>query len=795
MFRELREYKKPAAPENPKSVIHTTFEPTTERDDFVEFDIKSAGLTGHMSSVMYLEREINFYVAQVSRANEMFVLSTNDSHRRLYRPLDKSQSFGLAFAVKPGFTLQENIKKMHFTFNGGSSSFDTQWLAPYSKLYEKELKSFVRGSGHSFSNHQDRVLRGLGLNVLNSLHKTVYCNPERNDRRIRPILSFMSYDVDPFYYRSYPLESGANFDPSTTTIGNLFTWSSDLSIAIPNAAPDVLPQTTNLSTIRPDNDPNTLSIYYAKHFAQADAMSYDVVTNIIRKLYFPDLDGVDKLKHFKADGVDTEWQNLKDIYQDFFYAGYGAANHFNWGVDLTQPFPDQKKDLHFRTVALLYRFANVVLKYFEDINTHPTLSDINDAREKLDYIADEIAKYPGSGVVDFYEKNHVKLNTAIATRMVKIANGESTVSIDSEIAFLTHDQTWAIDTLRDNGINISAKLDTETTLAFLNRMGTIAQGELDMALAQWQGESHAHDPEHEATANFLYMSQIMCRLDHYLHTPYEGVEMFSVTLYEPIMVGPCKPSEHHDIGCWSDASSIIPYIERFNLKIDFDDKDMFELDQYDDRDVVHSNLFNNYTYYPVVTLNSTKSKLHCCFVEQPVHLPVQIPCLDTQTFLLDKVYLARSDPLEVSFRDLSLTRKPSLMLFYCKSKVNKKYEDTVMSDKSASIVKCTFDLDNYNRAFKLDTKAAIDIASIRSYPGYIPPISATGNVLALPFSELPVRKSMTHNKLHGRLTVMQNWYSYGRLPVDIYATFFYHDKFFDVENNYQTVRLDLDVTG
>ena len=792
MFRELREYKKHIAAEHPTSVIHTTFEPISEKNDYVEFDIKSAGLTGHMSSVMYLEREFTFVLKNVSVADEQFVLPSTYEHERLYRPLDESRIVDLAFAVKPGFRLQENIKKMHFTFNGGGASFDTEWLAPYCKLYAEKLKQFVRGSGRTFSNKLDFVLRRNQLNVLNSDAAYIYCNPERNDRRIIPIYNGKYYNNDHYYYYHFTLEDGNVFRPQNIQIGALLGWNTDLQIQSndPYAPPD-LDHTTLLNTIIPHSTPNTLYAYYEFHFADDDNVRLNTVRELIAKLYIPGV--VPQLKHQTGDGFDGDWNQLKAIYQEYF----GAGDHFNWGVDLETPLPMHKRLLHFKTVALLYQFAYKVLRYFLNFKDFPILADIEDQREIVSFIDNEIQLFPqNQGIYYLYIQS--LYNIAALTQQLNQINPADLTAINAKQAEIdeeTDSQNDLLQSLLENQIYPLQKLGNESDLQFLIRMRVNPALALTNLRLDWANNSHVHDPHPFVTQanSFIRYVQIFSRLEHIMTTPKaEGINVYTVTLYEPIMVGPCMPSEHTSVGCYAKNSPVIPYIERFNLKMDFKNEDMFELDQFHMEDMI-TNMFDYRSYLPIMDITKTKSKLHCTFVEQPVQLPVQIPCVDTETFMIDDIVLLRDEPTVVSFKDLSLRRKPSLIMFYCKSEIDKKHDDYMLSDKSASIVKCSLSLDNYNRTFKCDTRSAIDIVSMRNYPCYIPPILNIGNVFALPFSELPIRKSVQsgYNHLHGELTIEQAFLK--ELPTKIFVTFMYHDRFFDVSNNYQTVRLDLDI--
>ena len=87
----------------------------------------------------------------------------------------------------------------------------------------------------------------------------------------------------------------------------------------------------------------------------------------------------------------------------------------------------------------------------------------------------------------------------------------------------------------------------------------------------------------------------------------------------------------------------------------------------------------------------------------------------------------------------------------------------------------------------------VDIVSTRRFPQYTPPIGLTGNVLALAWADLPIRKNVSagHNRLHGEVEIEQDWYK-GDLKTDVYVTLIYNDSYFAIDREYQTCRVELD---
>ena len=136
-----------------------------------------------------------------------------------------------------------------------------------------------------------------------------------------------------------------------------------------------------------------------------------------------------------------------------------------------------------------------------------------------------------------------------------------------------------------------------------------------------------------------------------------------------------------------------------------------------------------------------------------------------------------------------------MILFYTKMSDTRELlnHPTIFTDKAASVVGGTLRTDLNPRIYRIADRTTVDMVTMRNYDGYFPQIGMTGNCLALPFHELPRRKivSSGFNNLHGNITLSQDWRT-NAIDVDVYATFFYGDTFFDIDNNYQTKQLELD---
>ena len=262
-------------------------------------------------------------------------------------------------------------------------------------------------------------------------------------------------------------------------------------------------------------------------------------------------------------------------------------------------------------------------------------------------------------------------------------------------------------------------------------------------------------------------------------------------------MGPCKPSEYLNVGCWSQNSNILPFVERFNFGVEWKHGTRyFELDQYAQTDVIVDVLNHSLSYYPKLKILSSETKLHCSFIEHPVDIPSTIPTIDVRTVLIADMAVTAFNRRTVNFNDIDLRRKPKYIMIYCKSAneqdrgPQRKY---IMTDKSASIVRVKLRTDIQPQAFDVTSRQHVDALTLRNFPQYEPPIRDTGNIFCISINELPVRKNVAieYNHLHGEIDVRQDWHTAAPLKFGVYISLFYTDTYFSVAKNYVCGKLDL----
>ena len=784
MFRDLKTYSKQENIDGAPSVIHTTFEPTHDDLDRVEFDIKSIGHTAHMSSTIYLERVFRLQTQRVM-IPESAVLATNRVNEPHLRQFGDGNY--TIYSVLPGFTLQQNASDVYYNFNGGSVRLDANWIAPYAKLYAKDLEQFIRNSGRRFSNHKDSQLRSIGKT-------TILMNSERIERRftLHEDMGYVHY-----YWREEPLENGLPFEMHRERPVYYFGWRSDIRLGIvvdPNDDSKVNVTDTYNRTLTfaiEDGDRwkinDTHKTLYEKYWKKDDDKNYDKLKAAVVALF--DRTG-EVLYHERNADNDPHWNTIRQLIPKYFKPydpdDDDSMNHFGWGYDLRYVFDTEQRSIyHKRTVALLLRFVKMIYAYFEQnlksMPLYKTIQVFVSFREVLDAALPKAEEYD--------------------EKAEEIEAEEEESEPDEDRIRLLQDQMYVIAeevyTATGKSVNFMALPmgAIKTAVQLVNHYMVYNNARERNAFAAWRTHSNIYSyPETDAPSQrFLMNMQVINRwYDLYSNSVTTGYEA-DFRVCEPILLGPTRPNEYKNIGCWGKNSSVFPYVERFQFCMRFKDKLYFETEDIHSADIGQT-LYN--TVYPQAVPISVKSKLHVTFVEDPVTLPISIPYIDTYTQKLAEKTTAQNTRFVISFQDISLRRKPSLIMFYCRSEyttLEKMTKNVLLTDKSCSIVSCTLRTDNSNRSLKLDSKMLVDIVSTRRFPQYTPPIGLTGNVLALAWADLPIRKNVSagHNRLHGEVEIEQDWYNAG-LKTDVYVTLIYNDSYFAIDREYQTCRVELD---
>ena len=730
----------------PPSVIHQTYEPDIDTLDHVSFDVKMAGVTGHMSSKIILEREFDVQVQLPDKLEEEFALNTPE---RVYRPyLDQDSKF----AVMPGFVLQDNAEKVFLNFNGGSLVLGTEWLSNYARLYRKSLKPAIRGAGRSFSNHNDNISRD---HFLNGSAEIRYCNPERNDRRID-----VEDDTDSLvYWHNVFIGQGQRTLADDFTL--LFNWPANL----------VEQQYTLLRTDGPLSQSfrNVYETYHSQHDDTAFNTLRDYMLDV-----FNSNDHTFDFHHQSNVAVQQITQNylVHRASQNPDIHGFLHNDHYALDYDLNKPFNlHQGMLLHVRTLALAYKFYTKLVQYGKYLLDGPQGLNLRNARAEVARIQNGLA------IAQQYDA----LLLAIATQAQPVQ---------------PHQQAQAT-SLQNQLIAMGLPNQTVNNQTASQQIQTLLTAAQNVDLAQQQALWGMYRNLDDPTVDFSDQCQIFARWANYLsedHTKNEfsldtGFRHGKIKIYEPLMVG----TAYANFGCWDMNSPILPYIERFRLGMRFKpDAKYFELDQCHNNDFVFD-FWTGQRFFPRLVPTGVKSKLHVKFIEGALKIPSAIGYLDTVTEKIGEATMTKGDSYTFEFRDISLRRVPTVVMFYTRAK--HLYDDALQTDKAASIKAVTLRTDLSPQVLKIDDRHTIDIVTADSFDEYIPPIRLTGNCLALPFSKIPRRKTATadFDNLHGQITVSYNWGElYNTLPVEVYVTMFYQDSYLDVMRNYQTGKILLD---
>ena len=746
----MERFEKVTPQPGPVSVIHQAYEPDIDKLDHVSFDIKMAGVTANMSTRIVLERE---FTVQVQRGTEdEFLYKTNSAQFHVNRPCKVTNTH---FAVLPGFVLQQNMDKAFLNFNGGSTVLDTKWLSNYSRLYPQSLKSHIRGSGRSFSNHNDKVERELYLNGSS----VRYCYPSRNDRRLKQIdreeTQRLHWEGDPIGDLNYTL---------TSDFTTLFGWPQDFK-NVHNAV--LIPSNAYPLSVQ-------FAQYYQQHLKAADDNNYDTLLNLIKSVF---------------NHTTQAWTNMQDpahtqiraLARNYFVHrvsqnpdahGVMHTDYFGLDMDLSKPFQlDANLQMHVRTLSLFYQFMGMLIPHLLSLYNSSAGDTVRNHRNLTVHLANMVAD--------------ATVMEAAQARLTAGGQTPAQIAADNTIIF-----------------NITGNLNANGLPTVPNANGDAVsvqiQALLDNAttqLAQHENNLWGIYRDVDQARDFEDQLVLLNRWAHYIEGSLQKDEFSmsqkytagTVKIYEPLMIGPA----HADFGCWSKNSSVLPFIERFRLGMRFDpNARYFELDQSHAGDI-DSSFWFGVTFIPQLVPVSVKSKLHVTFIEQPSPLPIAIGYLDTMTRKIGDFTLDKNQSKTFEFREISLRRVPTVIMFYTRNRPPYQLNE-LYTDKAASITNVSLRTDLSASVLKIDGRHTIDIITSESFREYIPPIDLTGNCLALPWNKLPRRKDAfgDFDNLHGEITIQQDWHDqvYG----EVFVTCFYQDSYMDVKRNYQVSRTMLD---
>ena len=837
--RQLKSFNK-FEPQKPEPrIMHQTFKPYQDTDVCTKFDVRSSGMNAHMASTMFLERKYKVQIQQVSPVEEQYALREDADHTRQYRPINLHHNGnGTCFIRKPGFLLQNNTKAISFDCNAGSVECDTRFLNAYSKLYQNNLKQYIRASGKSFSNHKDNTERGYALNTINGIqwssnNSYVYVNPERNERRIPKNAftdiaqidnegyaywyeqpwdvqyhdNYMDHDladtfVDSVLFPDGPFNSGEQkVDENGHPV-----WHYEDDVQVPTV--DILPGTSSIVSA-------DFQAFYDKYWKAADDAAEKAFMKAVDKVYS---NGVIS-RELWAD--DEKWDDIRYHYEIIFQsldqaiqeaiqegdieadAGYAAQlafvvaqgyeDHLGWGFDLTRPFAENK--LYIKTATRMLQFADELIRYHRaeaSIFSHD-LAEIRNLQERINLMI--AAKTDAETSIQAkHDAIQLILNDPDATEEEL-----------EEADYLLQDMEFTVALYAKNyGFPGLVFTDAEGNNYIAQVQAIIVDQQQDLAdlINAFDTESEAltHAVAHSDVSSWKKALQVFSRVLGYMEYGFakdkyqyqlKDANEADIVVFEPVVVGPCKPSEYCEVGCWKENSNIIPYIERFQLSIQWASKsDLFELDQYFSSMVV-TDVFTGKKHFPKLAVIEQETKLHVNFVEHPVSIPAAIPLIDTNTIQIAQVSTAQYETQTISFRDIDLRRNPKHIMIHCVPLPQQRYEDTIASDKSASIVGLKLRTDIQYKSLEAHSVEYVNALTCRNFPEYIPPSDLTGNVFCISMNELPQAKTPAeYIHLMGEIKVCQNWAI--SLDYYVYITLFYGDKYWQIQETYQRGVLDLE---
>lgn len=843
--RVLKQYKDTEVPGPEPCIIHKTFEPISETEERVRFDVRSVGRAAHMSSTVSLIRTVKGHLAQHSFVPERFTMKAGDGrHERKF--------YGVSVDIEnralrmPGFTLQGNLERVNFSFNAGDCTTGTKWVAPYAKLYRKSMTPFVRNSGGSISNQNDQIHRA-GWHMTHNAYVPVgdekkyitgditYCNPERNDRHVPGTLIPNTVNIHDDYPKvywygqphdipptimeepdemSHDLKRNALFRPVTANYYGTLPPDFNYEITV-DGQPHILNSDYALTS-------DEFQLFYETYWKAEDEATFEQFEALRTELYH---DGI-LLEESNSNHI--KWGYMKAMYVEIFQTLTQAQNApggddsfewedtlHNWGVDLRKPFYDYQptqpgvnssKKFLLKTATHMLQFADEIQRWRAMHLRHTDEIEIlRELTARLDVLNasikdDQDGTDPGVIYTADLLLTRMDENDEKSTEYLEAQEEFNEVKFFLDYYKLPHE--W-IDAEEESG----AVSDSDDVLDLTEQVELMIidkQAEIDTALGVFRDNFRMFHHWEDTTENrdWIFALQIMSRLWSWMNKDtnkiaktsdvHDALLAVEHTFVEPVMCGPCKPSEYSSFGCYAGNSNIIPHIERFQLDLQYrKGAKYFELDWYRE---THTDMWTGEKSHPTINVTDWSSRLHCTFVEKPVPLPATVPYIDVRTETLSILELQKGVPKVIEFQDMEIRRKFKYLMVYCRRVSEVKPSDSqkknIDSDKSASISEIQLGTDVQQRCLEADGTYIIDSITRRNFPEYRAPIYRTGNIFAICFNELPQRKGVDGiNHLHGKVTIIQDWAHV--VEVEVCMSFFNTDTMFEITEHHARKQMNL----
>ena len=836
--------------ENPEPIlIHKTFDPQDETDDRVRFDIRSIAGATHMSSTMFIERRVRAKVSMPSTVAEKYTIGdgyVNSATRVMHGVSGDDHA---TFIRKPGFVIQENMKRMNFSFNGGDVHSDTEWLAPYAKLYEKSFKPFIRSSGRTFANQNDRVVRKNArmsdqLDIYRNQDQSIsgtyymksecpYIHPERNDRRQNTVAGanienvhagqprVAWYDENVFDNNQMEWHMGEDPNGFNEPLYNISLFrpqrpGPNVAQTAVNQFNYVSPNTEVLTSVTPMSHV-FFTDYYSNHWETEDKQKLAAFVTARDQLY---QHGV-LIQNYQADA--NRWNTLKLQYAQVFQtraqanardALFGGADATwvdtmgHWGVDLRRPCYDypqnpaanSTKKLFLRTAAAMLQFADEIQRWHKFELEDNNQTRIYDVAARLAFL-NQVIEAP-DGIAYKFDV----LQDAIESEYDEVDPDYDQIdrwsnTRDGYIPYLTaHELPYEhVPDLSDE----ASSDDYLTVVQQIEEQINDQQADLDGLLAAFRFNNQAYHiwDWNDQDRSYIGVMQRLSRWVHWYDADVNKDERTNIlkptcqyidaTFIEPCMLGPCKPSEYSNIGCYAKNSTIIPYVERFQLDMIFRDRKNQIYFECDSHEKVHMDAFRGEIFRPTLEIETLQTKLHCVFVEKPVPLPATLPYLDVRTERLATVSLLKDNAQEIKFDDIDMRREWKYVMVYCKMRKPREFTaqsglpDFPDTDKSAAVTAVTFSTDIQQNCLVASSRERVNAMTVRNFPEFMAPVGKTGGVLGVVFNEFSQRKKVAegYNHLRGEVSIEQDW-SDVPIEVDVFISFFRTDVLLEIHDHF-----------
>ena len=763
--------------------VHLEFErDATEELHSDTFDVKLPA-NSHLSTVMYLERTIDFQIQHYNGTpiNVNLDLPTSgagsfpSSRRRI--TIDS-----------PGFSLQNNMERMEQNFQFCSViERPHEWVPVYTHMYPKSLDRLVHASGRVFreqiADHyyisRNKMKRYVPLvKDVNILHEgthdlDIYKSHGLDTVGLAPFPAIPAVDNAPGppeggLFRavtSYDAERDReNHERYEQIVSDLLDIHDDRKFDTSTILGEYMEYRNENPDFEFDGD---LSFNGQDELELlTDKQNFVELYGIISRFFFESVEE-DKNYHYTEPGTYLMLVRVLQNYPDVFVDPTNTTQYLFYRNDNNSEFTQFKTHVNVGK-----QIAENVLVFMTPTNADPTQSVLNtyftadggysheDTDEKREAITDLTNAQLADAIDELFKQHRILTLEAIFEGKMGFGSGANEAEQARRVAIL---------------------------------------GESDNEYANW---NDIYDNYLLPFKNYIEYIENNAQFDNTgdVAIPLRGDDGFPLlntrhsifrhTFYEPIVGGLCKPSMNTDYGCWKNVGQIIPRIERFILRAQYLDKlgaRLFELNE----------LNNQFINCRLKVFKIHDSRLHTTHYRNILKPQVSLVLHDFEHIILQKQFTcgaANQTPtfeFEFSFR----TNNEPLVVFFYTKRSDDRIDSLRRIPKNLSTGPAITQMVLRNRTrskifdyTRRNSRPRLQQLTQDIFPEYCTMFEDEGGVLAIPYCAIPksAYQSAFDERLTGKVTLelsrFGELYSHN-FTYDFCVLLMYKDKYLALNQN------------